>query len=288
MQVIFILFILSLIWGSSFILIKRGLEGYTPIQLACIRVIFAFLPFSVIAIKNFRKLSGKQLSWITWAGFMGIFLPAFLFAYAETSLSSSLTGILNALSPLFTILLAVVIFKHRLKPMQLTGLMIGFIGTAGLSFIDSGGGLGSFNIYAVLVVIATVFYAINTNIIKNYLPDVNTLVLTSVSLMFIAPLALIILFFTDFTTRLFEDDSSLKSLGYIAVLGVFGTGIALIMYNKLIQLTSAVKASSVTYLIPIVAVLWGIADNESLYILHYAGMALILLGVYIVNRSKSE
>jgi drug/metabolite transporter (DMT)-like permease len=288
LQVLLLLFLLSIIWGSSFILIKRGLDAYTPIQLACLRVIFAFLPFSFVAVKHLGKISRSGLKWIFISGFFGIFLPAFLFAYAETTLSSSLTGILNALSPLFTIILAVFIFKHKFKLMQFIGLMTGFAGTIGLSFINSEGAIGSFNVYALLVVIATIFYALNGNIIKNYLSEVNWIVITSVSMLFIAPLALLILFFTDFISRVQVSENALSSLGYIALLGIFGTAIALMMYNRLIQLTSAVKASSVTYLIPIVAVLWGILDNENLYLLHYAGMALVLLGVYIVNRGKSE
>lgn len=281
-----LLIILSLIWGSSFILIKRGLEVFSPTQVGTIRISFAFLFMLPLAIRHIKKIPREKWKIVFFTGLVGNLIPAILFALAETKLESSLTGILNALSPLFTLIIAIYIFKYEIKFGQILGLGLGFIGTIGLSFVNDSGRFGNMNIYVWLIVIATICYAISLNFIKAYLDGISSIIITALAMLSIGPLSLIYLFSTDFFKKLMFISGAFESLGYLAILGVFGTAIGLILYTRLIQMTTAIFASSVTYLIPIVAIFWGLFDNESLYPLHYAGMFLVLFGIYIVNKTK--
>jgi drug/metabolite transporter (DMT)-like permease len=283
MESLFILFILSIIWGSSFILIKKGLEVFSPVQVGTIRISFAFLVMLPFALSHVKIIPKDKFKFVFFNGMVGNLIPAVLFAIAETELESSLTGILNALSPLFTMLIAVYIFNYTIKFSQIFGIIIGFIGAIGLSFVSATGGLGSMNVYVVLIVIATICYAISLNFIKAYLDGISSFVITSLSMLTVGPISLIYLFFTDFFDKLKNTEGSFESLGYLSILGIFGTAIGLVLYTRLALRTNAVFASSVTYLIPIVAILWGLLDNEVLYPLHFAGMFLILLGIYFVN-----
>jgi len=241
------------------------------------------LPFAIRHIKNIQK---EKWKYIIFTGIVGNLIPAILFSIAQTKIESSLSGILNALSPLFTLMIAVLLFKYKIKFWQTFGLLLGFVGSIGLSFIDTKGGVGSMNVYVLLIVLATICYGISLNVIKEFLNEVSSIIITALALFSIGPLSLLILFSTDFFQKLSESPGAFQSLGFIAILGIFGTAISLVLYTHLVQMTTAVFASSVTYLIPIVAILWGLFDNEKLYSLHYAGMLLILLGIYIVNRTK--
>ncbi|MEO6695519.1 MAG: DMT family transporter [Ignavibacteria bacterium] len=281
-----ILIILSLVWGSSFILIKKGLESFSPDQVGTIRISFAFLFMLPFALKSFKIIPKEKWKFVAFTGLIGNLIPALLFAVAQTKIESSLSGILNGLSPLFTLILAIVIFKYKLKFWQTLGLLIGFLGTLGLSFVNSSGGLGNMNIYILLIVLATMCYAISLNFVKVYLDNISSVVITSLAMFTIGPVSLIYLFTTDFFEKLNSTPGAFESLGYIAILGIVGTAIALILYTRFIQMTNAVIASSVTYLIPIVAILWGLLDGEKLYPLHFAGMFMILMGIYFVNKTK--
>lgn len=282
--VLFIL--LSLIWGSSFILIKRGLEVYSPGQVGALRVIFSFLVLLPWAIPSLSKIPKDKMAYVALTGFMGNLIPAFLFAKAETGLASSVAGVLNGLTPLFAFVIGIFIFKTTWKKEQLLGLIIGFLGTIGLSFVQTGGKLGAMNAYALLVVIATICYAINVNLLKEKLGHIHPLPLTAVAMLFIGPVALIYISTTDFWTVVGSTPASWQALGYLAILGILGTAIALVLFNVLIQMTSTVFATAVTYVIPVVAVWWGLLDGEQLYPFHYVGMVLILIGVYLVNKWK--
>lgn len=282
---LFVLVSLAFIWGSSFILIKKGLMAFDPVQAGTIRIVVASSVLLPVALKNFRLLKNDWKRIFT-LGIIAYLFPAILFSTAETNLSSSLAGILNSLTPLFTLLVGVAAFKIGLNKGQIFGLTIGLLGSIALSFIDSGGGLGSFNYYALFVVAATLCYGISGNMVKVYFMHINSLKLTALAMFTVGPIALLYLLSTDFIFLLRTNSTAWESLGYLFLLGTFGSAIALVMFNKLIQMTSAVFASTVTYLIPIVAVLWGIIDGENLYPLHLVGMAVIISGVYIVNRYK--
>jgi drug/metabolite transporter (DMT)-like permease len=281
-----LLLLLSFIWGSSFILIKKGLEAYSPDQVGTIRVTFAFLLLLPVAVKHLNTVSGSHWKKILTLGLLSNLIPAILFSIAETGLSSSLTGILNSLTPITTMIIGVIAFSTKIKKFQIIGLAVGLTGSIGITIIGEKGSVGTFNHYAIYVIVATICYGIGGNLIKAYLSHINSVILTSLTMIGIGPIALLYLLSTDFFNRLSTVEGAWESLGYIFLLGAVGTALALILFNRLIQLTTAIAASSVTYLIPLVAVMWGIVDGEILFPLHFAGMLLIIIGVYITNRYK--
>ncbi|KAA3609712.1 MAG: DMT family transporter [Calditrichaeota bacterium] len=274
----------SVIWGSSFILIKKGLFVYSVEQVALLRILFAYivlLPTAIFHIKKYLKPHGWQLF---ISGLTGNLIPAFLFAKAQTQLESGITGVLNALTPLFTLLVGIFLFHLKIYRKQVAGILIGLAGSIGLSLINKSGALGTINYFVFFVILASFLYGFNVNYIKRYLSDVPSVQLTGLALFFIGPPALVYLFFTDFTTRLSTQPGSLEALGYLAILGIVNTALALILFFRLLKMTSPVVASSVTYIIPIVALFIGFLDGEQFFALHFVGMALIIGGVYIVNR----
>lgn len=282
-----LLLILALIWGSSFILIKRGLDVFSAGEVGAIRIISAslfLLPFALNRLKLLRK---RHWLLLLCVGMFGSFLPAFLFAKAQTNLPSSVAGILNALTPLFTMILGALFFTQRFNARTIIGLLVGFLGTLALILAGSGGEIAEFNFYALYVILATIFYGANLNLIKFKIPDLTARTITSISLMIVGPLATVYLFsFTGFIHKVQHAEGAMFSLGAVVTLGVLGTAIALILFNQLVKITSPIFTSSVTYLIPIIAVLWGILDGEELYPGHYVGLFLIILGVYLSNLSR--
>lgn len=279
-----LLIVLALIWGSSFILIKKGLVAFSPGQVGSLRIIFAFLVLLPFGIKHLSKLDKKDWFYLLIVGTFGNFIPYLLFAKAETRLESSLTGILNSLTPVFTMIISMFVFNFKMKPWQIAGLFISLAGSLGISFVNNSGGFGSINYYAFFVVAATFCYGISSSTIKAKLSHIKPVVNASISLLTVGPVAIVYILTTDFTEIVVSNPEALSSLGYLLILGIFGTAIALIFFNKLIYLSSAVFATSVTYLIPVVAVLWGIVDGESIFPLHFAGMILIIFGVYKINK----
>jgi drug/metabolite transporter (DMT)-like permease len=280
-----ILIALALIWGSSFILMKRGLNVYTSDEVAALRIFIAFLFLSPLIFKHVKKPLLKYWPAFLGMGMLGNFLPAFLFTKAETVISSSLAGMLNSLTPLFTLLLGVLLFKSKTKLVNGIGILIGLIGAIGLLTVGKTEDLDNNLSYGLYVVLATIFYALSVNIIKKFLNEIPSVTATVWALMLIGPPAGIYLFgCTDFTVRLQNDPAALNSLGYVTILAVFGTAISVIIFNVLIRNTNALFASSVTYLIPIVAMGWGLFDNEAVLPMHFIWIALILLGVYLVNK----
>ena len=282
-----LLLVLALIWGSSFILIKRGLSVFSPVELGSLRIFSAFVCVSPLAFWHWRHASRKEWLYLGVSGFLGSLLPSMLFALAGSRLPSAISGALNALTPIFTMLVGTLLFSTRVSWLKWLGLVIGLIGSAGLIFINkTGQAQFDANFYAWFVVLATVFYAINVNLTKTHLAAMNPLHVSSLSLLIAGPVAGVVLFSSGFLDKVATHPEAWSALGYVAILGIFGTAIALVLFNKLIQISSAVFASSVTYLIPLVALLWGLTDNEQLYGLHYLGMATIVVGVLIINKSK--
>lgn len=283
-----LLIILSVIWGSSFILIKRGLDYFTALQVGTIRITFAFLVMLPFALKRIKSIPKDKWKFFAFTGLISNLVPAVLFALAQTKLESSLTGILNALSPLFTLIIAVFMFKFKVNVFQISGFILGMAGTIGLSLINTSGGLGNMNVYVWLIVLATICYALSLNFIKYYLSGISSITITSLSLLIAGPVSMLILFSTDFTERINLSSNFIIAMTCIAVLGIFGTAIALVLYTKLIQMNTPLFASSVTYLVPVVAILWGFWDGEVLYPLHFAGMVFILLGIYFINKTDTN
>ncbi len=272
--------ILSLIWGSSFILIKKGLIGLTAIQVGSFRIIFAALFLLIVGFNSLRKISRQQWKYVAITSLFGTFMPAYLFAIAETQVESSIVAILNSLTPLNTLILGIIAFGIQFQKRQVLGVFIGLVGCLLLVLSgDSAGGTQNYG-YVLLVVIATLSYAINVNLIKKYLHDLNSLSITTGNFAILFLPALIILSTTDISQKIHLVETQ-HSMFFVLILGVLGTGIANILFFKLIQISSPVFATSVTYLIPIVAFFWGLLDNEILTPIQSVGAFVILIGVYL-------
>jgi drug/metabolite transporter (DMT)-like permease len=278
---------LGLIWGSSFILIKVGLKSFSNDQAAAIRMLLASLALLPISLRNIKLIRRKDIPALLYSGFLGSFVPAFLFTKAQTQIDSAVAGILNSLTPVFTMLAGAVIFKMRFKALQVSGLILGLIGAAGLIAGGKGFNLGSINIFAMLIVLATILYALNINIVKIYLTHLTGVQITSLAFMFLWPVALIYLTTTDFAPVFHNPDWPVH-FGALAVLGIIGTAAALMMMNSLIRYVSPVFASSVTYIIPVFAIMWGFIDGEKITLHHLGNMAIILIGVYLINKKKNR
>jgi drug/metabolite transporter (DMT)-like permease len=282
---IFLLTVLALIWGTSFILIKQGLKVFSPDEVGAIRVSAAALFLFPAALVKLRELKQNHFGKLLLSGLMGIFFPAFLFAMAQTRMDSSLAGILNTLTPIFTMIIGVILFQQRFRGLAIVGIVLGFGGTVMLMLSRSGGQVTGINMFALLILIACVLYGANLNFVKFKISDLGSLAITSVSLMLIGPLALTYLLgFTDFTQKFSTHNDAWRAFGYTVLLGMMSTSIATYLFNRLVKISTPLFASSVTYIIPIVAVMWGVLDGEHLYAGHYIGMAAIIGGVYIANR----
>lgn len=281
----FILIVLSVVWGSSFILMKRGMEAFSSDEVAGLRISIAFLFLSPLYLKPQQIHFKKHWKGLVIMGVFGNLIPAFLFTKAETQISSSLTGMLNALTPLFTIIIAYFWFKTRFKPVQLVGIITGLIGAMALLYFNDGGDLSANVIFSLLVVLATICYAISVNGIKHYLGQMNSVTATLGAFTITGPIALAYLFLrTDFINDLNTKPLALQSLGYVSVLAIVGTALSVIIYNTLIKDAGAVFASTCTYLIPVVAVIWGLLDGETVNFAQMAGVLVVILSVYLINR----
>ncbi len=282
-----LLIILSLIWGSSFILIKRGLEVYPPGQVGALRILAAALFLLPVALPKLKTLSWHHIKLLFGIGLLGSFIPAFLFAIGQTRLDSGITGVLNGLTPIFVLVIGAVFYKQTVGRDKILGVVMAFVGTAVLLLAGSGGDLGQLNYYALFILLATVCYGTNLNVIKFHLSKLNPVVITSVSIVFMGPMAAVYLFgFTDFTITVQEAEGAWRALAYICLLGIMGTAIALILFNHLVQITTPIFTSTVTYFIPIVALIWGLVDGEVLITGQIIGIAAIFAGVFITNRKR--
>lgn len=280
------LFFLASIWGSSFILMKRGLDSFNYTQVASLRIFIAFLSLLPFVFKHIKVLFGKKFLPILATGLFGNAIPAFLFTKAQTGITSSFSGMLNSLTPLFTLLLGLFLFSSKTKWYNSLGIIIGFFGALGLIFAEGVDFEQNSLFYSGLVVGATICYAISVNVIKYYLHDVNSLAITSLAFLCVGPIMLIPIFQTDVIGTFLQNENSWMSLGYITLLSVMGTSGAVYLFNALIKHTTALFASSVTYLIPAVAIFWGVVDGELLLWQHFFFIAIILGGVYLVNLKK--
>ena len=277
-----IIIFLAFIWGSSFILMKRGLDIFSYAQVADLRMSLAWLSLLPLVWNQLKKTPTHFWIPLAVVGIFGNGIPAFLFTKAQTQLDSSLTGILNALVPLFTLLIAVFIFKTKVKGYNILGVLIGLTGAI---WLVAGDGVVMENAhYAWFVVIATICYAISLNTIKNYLGELNPIHITGLAFFFVGPPTLIHLFSTDFLEVMNTQEKAWSALGYIFILAVIGTSMAVAIFNKLVARTTAIFASSVTYLIPIFAIIWGVIDGEHIALQHILGTTIIFAGIYLVNK----
>lgn len=280
-----ILVALALIWGSSFILIKKGLDGLNPFQLGSLRIIFCAVFLLIIGFKSLSSIAQHQWKYIALTSLFGTFIPAYLFAIAETKVSSSICSILNSLTPLNTLVLGTMIFGLNFRRNQFIGIIIGLIGTVVLIFTGNNQEGSQNYYYSILVLIATICYATNVNLIKKYLSDVKPLSITTGNFLVMLVPAILILFFTDFSSTMYLP-GTVHAMFFVMILGIIGTGVANVIFYKLIQISSPVFASSVTYLIPIVACIWGLLDSEMLTPFQLLGAFIILIGVFMANKKQ--
>ncbi len=278
-----ILLFLSLIWGTSFILMKKGLESYTHSQVAAFRIFFSFIFMLPITIRNIKVISRDNILSLLIVGFIGFAIPAFLFTKAQTRIDSSLAGMLNSLTPLFTMIVGILFYRSSARWVNIAGLFMGLIGAIGLMWNGDLNIFRGINAFALFIVVATICYGINVNEIKFKLVNLSSLEITSLAFLFTGPVAGIYLLFTDFSS-VPETPDYLLNLAYIAILALFSSVIAVLIFNHLIKFTTTLFATSVTYIIPLFAIMWGIIDGESIRIIQLLWITVILLGVYLVNK----
>lgn len=272
--------ILALVWGSSFILIKRGLIGLTPFQLGSLRMVFAGLFLLLIGFNSLKQIQLRHWKYLALTACFGTFIPVYLFSFAQTEISSTISAILNSLTPLNTLLLGILLFKIDFQRRQIYGVFFGLVGSALLILNGAATHPDQDYRYAVLLIIASVCYALNVNFIKRYLSDLSPLSITTGNFVVLLVPAFVVLFFSGFFDAV-QVEQTQDVIIYIAILGVVGTALANILFYKLIQISSPVFASSVTYLIPVVAFMWGLVDHEGLTVIQFLGAAVIMFGVYL-------
>lgn len=281
------LFLLSVIWGSSYILIKRGLIGLTPIQLGSVRIVFSTFFLVIMGYKSLKGLTKNEWKWLAITGFLGTFFPSFFFAFAQQYIDSAVAAIMNSLTPIFTLLVGVAFFATKILTRQYAGVLLGFIGSVGLiwggSQINANQPMG----YVLLILCASMCYAVNIYFLKHKLANVSPMAMTLGNFIAILPPAVVLLLFSDFFSIIkLQNEEVIKSLGFIALLAFFGTAIAKVMFNRFVKMASAVFVSSVTYTLPVVALFWGTLDGERIGNLQLVSTAIILIGVSLAHRPK--
>lgn len=281
------LIFLSLIWGSSFILIKKALEHFSAIQVGALRITLAGLFLLPISLKNIKSLPKGNFIWLFLTAITGSFIPMFLFPIAETHLHSSIAGILNALMSIFVIILGAIFFKYKTQSGHILGVILSFIGVI-LLLQSPGGSTQSFSenwIYYFLLILATLMYAYSGLLTQKYMGNTSPIIWTAfIELILLIP-GLIVLICTGFFQSIMHHPTALQGIGYVVLLAFFGSALANIYYYKLIQQTSATFASSVSLLMPLVAFIWGILDQEVLGRVQILGAVLIIAGLYFGEKN---
>ena len=283
----FYLIILSFIWGSSYILIKKSLLGFSPLQLGSLRIIITAFVLFILGFNSLKKIPKNKWKWILATGYIGSFFPSFLFAFAQTEIDSGVTAILNSLTPLATLVIGLIFFKFLINTKQIAGIFIGLIGSLLLIYQGSSINPQQNFLFVVFILIASIFYAISLNLLKAHLQDVSATGIAVGNFLCILPPAFIILFFTDLKIIDFKVNQDIQNaIFYVVVLSVFGSAFAKILFNKLIQISSPIFASSITYTLPIVAIMWGIVDGETITLGQFFSTGLILMGVFLANKKN--
>ena len=282
----FYLAILSLIWGSSFILIKKGLVGLTSFQVASLRIIFAATVIFLYSYNSLKKIPRESWKWILITAYTGTFFPVYLISYGQTEIESGLASIITTVTPINTLIIGIIFFSLTFSIKQLLGLFIGLVGAVLLLYEASETNLNSNIYFSFFIYLTTVGYAASVNLIKKYLTNIPPEAVTAGIFLSISPPAIIVLYFSDFTDLNFQDPLILKSIFFVLVLGVFGSAIAQTLFNKFVKISSPIFASAVTYTMPVVAIFWALIDGEILSIMQFFATAIILIGVYLVNKRK--
>ncbi len=280
------LFGLALVWGSSFILIKLALIGLSPVQVGALRMIISAFFLIAIGFHKIKLIHKKHWKYIFINAILGTFIPVFLFAYAVQQIDSGIVAILNSLTPLNTLILGFIFFGFIFQKKQMFGILIGMLGTIYLITRSASLNPDDNYWYALTVIVASIGYAFNVNILKKYLSDLDATAIAVGNFILVLIPAFIVLIATGFFQQDIIGTTVLPALGYMCILAIVGTGIAKIFFNRLVQISSPIFASSVTYLIPIVALIWGVLDGESIHLTQILAGILILFGVYLVNKKQ--
>jgi len=275
----------SFIWGASFILIKKSLLSFSPYQSGALRISFAFLFFLPIALKKIKHLTKENLKFLLIVGFIGNFFPAILFAYGETIVTSTLASMLNSTTPIFVLIIGVLFYKTKVRWQNILGIIMGFVGALGLLMKNSSSILSGWNIGALIILIATVFYGINLNVLKYNLQKLDGITTAALSSLLVGPSAILYLLTTNIQTTYYSE-FFWESIGALTVLSFFGSFIAIIFLNTLIKYTTTLFSASVTYIIPIFAIGWGFIDREIITTVQIISIIIILAGVSLVNKKK--
>ena len=278
-----ILLLLSLVWGSSYILIKKSLVAFTPIQVACLRLSISAIAFFPIFLWHFRTIDWTKLKYLILVGLTGSALPAILFSTAQTEISSSVAGVLSSLSPLFTLIIGILFFGAAAMWSKITGILVGLLGAVSLMVFGQNAGIEGNLWYGLLILVGCVCYAISSNAVKFHLQEMSSIKISAVAFFVVGFPCLIYLCSTNILELIQTHEHGLTSLGAVTLLALAGTVMATVLFFKLVQMTNPVFASLVSYLIPIIAILLGAADGEPITIVHFLGMALILAGVYLTK-----
>jgi drug/metabolite transporter (DMT)-like permease len=283
------LVILSVIWGSSYILIKKTLIGLTPLQLGSLRVIFTFIVLLIIGFNSLKKIPKDKWKWIFATGYIGSFFPSFFFAFAQTEIDSGVAAILNSLTPLATLIIGVGFYKFIIDSKQIVGVIIGLIGSFFLIYEGSTINPDQNFLFVGFIIVASICYATSVNMLKYHLQDIPATSIALGNFLCILPPAVILLFYSGFMDiNIKESPEVQNALFYIIILSIFGSAFAKILFNKFIQIASPVFASSVTYTLPIVAIMWGFLDGETISLRQFFATAIILVGVFLANKQKSS
>ncbi|MEO6220172.1 MAG: DMT family transporter [Ginsengibacter sp.] len=274
--------VLSIIWGSSFILMKIGMETLSVYQVASLRIVSAGLVLLPVTLRHIRSIPFNKIGIVFLSGILGSLLPSFLFCMAETKIDSALAGSLNALTPIFAIIFGSMVFGLQVSSKKITGIVIAFAGSI-LLLLSKGLKDNSNIYYSLLIVLATMSYGINVNLVQKYLSNIGSLKIASVGLSLCAIPALFVLIFTGYL-NIVKNVATIKGTIAASTLGIFGTAIANIIFYMLIKRSGVLFTSMVTYGIPVVAIFWGILDGEDIGWNQLTSLTIILAGVYIANR----
>jgi drug/metabolite transporter (DMT)-like permease len=277
--------LLALIWGSSFILIKTGLKFFPPMTVAALRITIAGLVLVPFAINGLKQLTPKQQFYSVVMGLCGSGVPAFLFSLAQTRVESGIAGILNSLTPIFILVNGFLFYKVRYAWQQTVGVLVGFAGCAGLILLTHKphGAYDNNYWYALLIVAATFLYGMSNQVLMHHLKGLSSLLITPVAFFYAGAAASVVLFSTGFA-QMVQQPGAWQGVLYIALLASFGSAMAMLLYNHLAQRTGVAFAGTVTYVMPVVSLVWSFVDREYIGWEHFGAMALILLGVYLVRR----
>ena len=275
---------LSLVWGSSFILIKKSLIAFSSYEVGMLRIGISALAFLPIAVGAFRKIERKDLKFLLLVGLTGSGIPAFLFPLAQTQISSSVAGLLNSLTPLFTLVLGILFFKTAFKSSKLAGVLIGLVGAALLILFGENIGENAVSWYSAFAILATICYATSVNTVGTHLQHLDPITTSATSFLMVGIPAILYLCFSDVPQTVMTHAHGLQSLGYVTILALIGTVLSTVIFFQLVRMSNALVASMIAYIIPVVALGWGAIDGEVISFYHFLGMSLILVGVYLSRK----